>query len=501
MNRETTACIRTEKSRTDGKRCGESRGGQPGYMTVYLALIMGILLSLIMAVITAARISTVRMHIECCADMALDSALAEYHREMLRQYELFFIDTSYGTGDPSYHRTEEHVFDYMERNLRPQEEFKVMAGAKDITGLSAESVTLRQAGVATDEEGSVLKYHVVQYMKDINGISLAEELLGFGRAAEKWQGYDMEAKWDAAEAAMKEEIIHKKRLQDEEWDGEIPETPSDAVQATRGEGILGAAAQGMKLSAASIAEASRSSVRKLNQGTGLAADKDKADGLLANGMLYAYILQKCGYFGAEKEGGALAYQVEYILHRNTGDRENLKKTLREILLIREAANATFLFGSGLRSQAGITAKFIAGVLGLPEMADTIETVILFAWAYAESVKDIRILLKGDKVPVMKTEGSWNTPFSQLLTYRAHLDSYKSAEGGLSYRDYLGALLFCHGSKDAVKGLADIMESDIRLTPGNGRFRIDGLIDGMEACIRVVSRYTGSYEIIRRYEYE
>ena len=46
-----------------------------------------------------------------------------------------------------------------------------------------------------------------------------------------------------------------------------------------------------------------------------------------------------------------------------------------------------------------------------------------------------------------------------------------------------------------------MESDIRLTPGNGRFRIDGLIDGMEACIRVVSRYTGSYEIIRRYEYE
>ncbi|MFQ7123581.1 MAG: DUF5702 domain-containing protein [Eisenbergiella sp.] len=311
----------------------------------------------------------------------------------------------------------------------------------------------------------------------------------------------MEAKWDAAEAAMKEEIIHKKRLQDEEWDGEIPETPSDAVQATRGEGILGAAAQGMKLSAASIAEASRPSVRKLNQGTGLAADKDKADGLLANGMLYAYILQKCGYFGAEKEGGALAYQVEYILHRNTGDRENLKKTLREILLIREAANATFLFGSGLRSQAGVTAKLIAGVLGLPEMADTIETVILFAWAYAESVKDIRILLKGDKVPVMKTEGSWNTPFSQLLTYRAHLDSYKSAEGGLSYRDYLGALLFCHGSKDAVKGLADIMESDIRLTPGNGRFRIDGLIDGMEACIRVVSRYTGSYEIIRRYEYE
>lgn len=499
MSRELTA--RASAKKPDGNRCGKGCGGQPGYMTVYLVLVMGILLSMIMAVITAARISTIRLHIECCADMALDSALAEYHREMLKQYELFFIDTSYGTGDPSYHRTEEHIFDYMERNLRPQEEFAVLSGAKDITGLLTQSVTLQQAGIATDEEGSVLKYHVVEYMKDTNGISLAEELLGFGRDTEKWQGHDMEAEWDAAEEAMKEEILHKKKLEDEDWDGEIPETPSDAVQATRGEGILGVAAQGMKISGASISGESRPSVRNLNQGTGLSADKDKADGLLANGLLYAYILEKCGYFGQEKENSALAYQVEYILQQETQDQENLKKTLRELLLIREAANAAFLFGSALRSEAELAAKLIAGIVGLPEMADTIATVILFAWAYAESVKDIRILLKGDKVPIMKTDGTWNTPFSQLLTYRMHLDSYSSPQSGLSYRDYLGALLFCHGSKDAVKGLADIMESDIRLTPGNGQFRIDGLIDGMEACIGVVSGYTGSYEITRRYEYE
>ena len=134
-------------------------------MTVYLALVMGILLSLILAVLTAVRISTIRMYIECCADMALDSALAEYHREMLDQYDLFFIDTAYQTGDPSYHRTEEHIFRYMERNLRPQEEFPT-AGAKDLLGLSTEDVELLQAGVATDDGGTVLQYHIVQYMKD-----------------------------------------------------------------------------------------------------------------------------------------------------------------------------------------------------------------------------------------------------------------------------------------------------------------------------------------------
>ena len=62
MSRELTA--RASAKKPDGNRCGKGCGGQPGYMTVYLVLVMGILLSMIMAVITAARISTIRLHIE-----------------------------------------------------------------------------------------------------------------------------------------------------------------------------------------------------------------------------------------------------------------------------------------------------------------------------------------------------------------------------------------------------------------------------------------------------
>ena len=418
------------------KPWSEKKQSTPGYMTVYLALVMGILLSLILAVLTAVRISTIRMYIECCADMALDSALAEYHREMLDQYDLFFIDTAYQTGDPSYHRTEEHIFRYMERNLRPQEEFPT-AGAKDLLGLSTEAVELLQAGVATDDGGTVLQYHIVQYMKDISGISLAETLLEQGNQLEDLQGRDLEAEWDAAEESLKEEIFRRKKLQDKDWDGEIPETPSDAVRATRSEGILGAAAQGMQLSSACLSGAGRPSVRHLNSGTGLSDGKEAVNSLVDQGLLYAYILKKCGSFGQEKENSALAYEVEYILQQQTQDR----------------------------------------------------------------VKDVRILLRGDKIPLVKSEESWNTPFSQLLTYRSHLDSYRSSADGMSYQDYLGALLVCHGAKKAIAGLMDVMESDIRQTPGNSNFRLDGLIDGMQACIRVVSGYTGSYEITRRHEYE
>lgn len=473
-----------------------------GYITVYLALATGILLSLFLTLLEASRRDIIRMQVECGTDMAMQSALAQYHRGMLEQYDLFFIDTSYGTGDSSFHRTEEQIRSYLEKNFQPAEYFSVPT-AKDLTGLAVEGVSLLQAGVATDDDCSVLKYHVVQYMKDRYGLSAAEELLSFGEslAGSGFAGEGIEAQWDAAEAQLKEEIISGKRLQDETWNGEVPETPSDAVQATRGEGILGAAIRGEPLSAASAAVQTLPSNRTCNQGTGLTEGKEISDSLMENALVYQYILEKCGYYGVPKENSALAYEVEYILQKKGTDLDNLRETAQELLWIREAANAAFLFSSSLKQPAEEISLLITGILGLPELAELMTDVILFAWSYAESVKDIRILLTGGTVPLIKTENSWNTPFSQLLTYRAHLDEWQACEDGFSYKEYLGALLFLHGSQDAVWGLADVMECDIRRTVGNEKFRIDGLIDGMTVQVEASSSYGGNWEIIRQYEYE
>ena len=66
-----------------------------GYITVYLSLVTGVLLSLFLTVAEGVRLHTIRAQTECVMDMAMDSALAEYHRELLEQYDLFFIDTEY----------------------------------------------------------------------------------------------------------------------------------------------------------------------------------------------------------------------------------------------------------------------------------------------------------------------------------------------------------------------------------------------------------------------
>lgn len=116
-----------------------------GYITVYLSLVTGILLSLLLTVMEGVRMHTIRTQTECVMDMAMDSALAEYHREMLEQYDLFFIDMSYGGRAPSFSNTEEHIRSYMNMNFRPFQIFNIPVG-KDFNRVNGTGCTAAAGG-------------------------------------------------------------------------------------------------------------------------------------------------------------------------------------------------------------------------------------------------------------------------------------------------------------------------------------------------------------------
>ena len=62
-----------------------------GYLTLYMALVLSVILSLCMTMIEGARRSAMRMEAEVITDSAMRSVLAEYHRELMRQYNIFAI--------------------------------------------------------------------------------------------------------------------------------------------------------------------------------------------------------------------------------------------------------------------------------------------------------------------------------------------------------------------------------------------------------------------------
>ena len=102
---------------------GMSNKSTGAYLTVYLALVMSVLLSLCLALIEGARSQAVMLEAECVVDIGMNSVLAEYHRELFRQYNLFAIDSSYGTKLPGRANTANHLREYIERNLSMEDIF------------------------------------------------------------------------------------------------------------------------------------------------------------------------------------------------------------------------------------------------------------------------------------------------------------------------------------------------------------------------------------------
>ena len=82
------------------------RKQENAYLTVYLALCITLILSLCLTLIEGARRNGARLETEIAAEIGLQSVLAEYHRELFNQYNLFAVDSSYGTNLPGKINTE-----------------------------------------------------------------------------------------------------------------------------------------------------------------------------------------------------------------------------------------------------------------------------------------------------------------------------------------------------------------------------------------------------------
>ena len=96
------------------------------------------------------------------------------------------------------------------------------------------------------------------------------------------------------------------------------------------------------------------------------------------------------------------------------------------------------------------AATISTLLLIPEAAEAVKQLILLAWAAGEGVIDIRSLLSGNKVPLVKTSDNWQLTLASLFTLGIGDDgiSGADAEEGITYKEYLRAFfVFTTGRGD------------------------------------------------------
>ena len=472
-----------------------------GYITVFLSLSIMIILSLVLALYQGARIGAVRMKTECVADIAMNSVLAEYSRELYEQYGLLMVDTSYGTGNPSIKNLEDHLRHYAEKNFERSTAGGIL-NAQTMTAMYCKDVKISGYSVATDNNGAVLNRQILAYM--------AGEPIGYlmgevSSNASSLQSGGLDSTDVDAMASENQEIIDSTELPEiEKEDGkkEIISigNPADVVNSQRGIGALNLALPdktGISESVCSLSE--YASHRNLNKGTGL--DDQMGITAVQKLILDQYYYEKCSRYGAEMDKAQLKYQLEYLIYGLDSDYGNLEKMAETLLFWRQASNMIYLFSCQEKvSEAEAIATALSVILFVPELADAIKYSILFAWTFAESISDLHILFSGGRVPLFKSDETWKLSLSNMFSFRDHLGSQDNQEG-LLYEDYLRIKLLMTNHLEKTKRMMDIIEMDLRQTEGNAGFKLDYCVDVFRAQLEVGTKYGYEVGIERIYGYE
>lgn len=476
-----------------------------GYLTVYLSLILTIVLSFIFSMVEGARYSAMRMQIEAAADMGIDSAFSEFHRELLSQYELFFIDTSYGKDYGSVYQTADHIREYMSYHLKPStgEHFQFLY--KDFHDLDVANIDILQASFATDDKGQVLKRQAIAYMKQYYGLSYIHMIQEQMKTVtdKKLNCGDIEGDITRSMKSIKNKYRHKKHSKDkdERPDESKFEEYTDLYHGIHNRGILNLVVPNTShISEQSVNLSNYVSHRQLNKGCGLTEDINMPNTIADEILFNEYLLNKCGYYTNQKSNSLLKYQMEYIYAGKSCDTDNLKSVVNVLLQIRATSNLLYLEkDKAKQAEVKVVASVICALLRLSDKAIKLISLFLtLLWAYAEAIVDIRTLLSNGKVPLLKDDKSFSLSFGGMAKA---LGDYKASNAqGLSYAEYIRILVGLMNPEIKLMRCMDIIEMDIRLTQGNQHFRLDQCVSYLKMQIALLSGYGSEFLIEKKYRY-
>ena len=474
--------------------CGtrRKRKGRRGYLTVFLSLSLTVLLSVFLVTVEGARMTALRTRADMAAEISVHAAFSEFHKKMHERYDLFFVDTSYGTGVPSAENTGEHFRDYLEKNLSATG-VPLFSDRRDFLSAEVTSAEVTACRMIGDFHCRALREQITAYMSAEPVGEKAAEVLQLFHDWTGTGGNSSAEEWERAQQQNAAAIRETQTVTVEHEDGSTEEIAlSNPVGMLDGFRFRPALMQvlggttGVSENRVTLSELPSS--RTLLSGRGEPADNTHGYRQADEVLFDLYIMEKCGNYRQPKKDGALRYQAEYILFGKASDEENLEKMAGRLLLVRNAANCACIFMDAEKvAEAEAAALAVAAVVAMPALMPVVRTAILLAWAYLESVVDVQCLFDGGRVPLLKTPATWKTSLSAIFS-PASVRGKKGEGSGLSYTDYLHIFLLPAKADTKNLRLLDVMESDIRLTGGNGAFRIDGCLDELAVTAAVQSGF-------------
>ena len=478
-------------------------------MTVFFALLSVVYLTFVFVLVESVRMQGARAQCEHIAQMGNYSLFSEYEKKLLTDFDLFGLDGSYGTGDFHIDRVNEHLMEFLEKNAQPTDGI-LRQLCFDPWKLQLQDGEVTAYTLLTDRKGEGFYQQAVAYMRKTAITGVGWKLLRWYQLAkdeeEKQEIYERERlsadkELEELEAAQKElEEEKKQQAEDEEKEngredfeeqtvhenntpgesGNDRESsgikdPVPALRKLRRKDILSILCPDAAISNAYVIRSQLPSRRFIKKGT-LPVVKTYS-GTLNNLFFKEYLLDHFTSFLGEEKEGALKYELEYILCGKKEDRKNLKGTASRLLLLREGSNYLYCSSDeGMSSTAGGLAAILIGWTQIPALTAVLKHILLIGWAYAESLLDVRALMSGGKVEVLKDESTWKLGIEDLASINELLAADAgSQESGLDYRGYLRLLLYLQPVSQQKKRGLDLVELRVSAGEGLEQFRADHCI--------------------------
>ena len=417
-------------------------------MTITMCLVFSILLSLLLSGIQLARTQAGRIQAMHAADTGIYSIFAQYDKDLLDSYDLFYLDAGYGSSqvNPSF------IVRQMESFMKPTLE-------TSLTRCQIQSCAITGYVLSTDENARSFMGQVSRAVKNQLGTQAISSLRDFleqtdstlkNQEEQKEQGLpDME--FDVTEA--------------EEHPPAFTETnnPIAILKRLRELGILGLVLPSdRQVSQKEISLTDTLSHRTLQKGMGTLQSQNSDSG-----------------------------------------KENLKATVHRLIAIREAANCVYLYTAPQkREEAAMTAAALCSLLLIPEGMAIAEALIIAGWAYAESLLDVRQLMLGGSVPAIKSTESWQLNLSQIgqIFTLLQSDTIRS-HSGLNYQNYLHLLLYSSSEQTQAFRCMDMIEQNIRTLPKRSSFYMDSCIESLETETIFTGPQQKTWSAVRTYGYD
>lgn len=173
----------------------------------------------------------------------------------------------------------------------------------------------------------------------------------------------------------------------------------------------------------------------------------------------------------ETQVQVLDYEIEYLLFGNASDRENLSDAVHRLLAVRSGLNLIHILSdSGKREQARALAAVITGAGSITPLILVTTFFVMSVWALGEALMDVKGLLAGKKVVLLKTSEDWTLDVENLLVLgRDGTLEAGGGERGLSYLSWLKILLFVEPAVRQEYRIMDVIQ--LNLGQGKSGFRM------------------------------